>query len=103
MSNDLKTAALIDKGNRKKPIYYAMKTMVSKIDYFSSLEKITVGQYKFTIGEKTVYVLWSDTPIAPEIPKELQDKVVTVTDMGGNVETKYGREINLTPDPVFVE
>lgn len=102
VSEDLRYAALIEDG-RKKPGYYAMQTMASKIDYFSKVENLAQGQYKFTVGDKTVYVLWSDKEIAPEIPQELQGKAVTVTDMGGNVSTKYGQEINLTRDPVFVE
>ncbi|MEW6407610.1 MAG: endo-1,4-beta-xylanase [Patescibacteria group bacterium] len=99
---NLRYAALIEDG-RKKPGYYAMQTMVSKIDYFSKVENLAEGQYKFTISDRTVYVLWSDQEIAPEIPQELQNKVVTITDMGGNVSTKYGQEINLTANPVFVE
>lgn len=99
---NLRYAALIEDG-RKKPAYYAIQTMVSKIDYFSRVENLTEGQYKFTIGDRTVYVLWSDKDVAPTVPEELQNALVTVTDMGGNVSTKYGNEINITRNPVFVE
>jgi hypothetical protein len=102
VSDNLKYSALIEDG-RKKPSYYAMRTLASKIDYFSKIESIAEGYYRFTVGNRIVYVLWSDKEIAPEIPKELQNEVVTVTDMAGNTETKNGNEINVTRNPVFVE
>lgn len=101
-SESLNNGALIDTDSRKKPAYYAMVTMVSKIDYFSSVEKIAEGQYKFSKGEGRVYVLWQEDGVSG-IPLELQNRIVNVTDMAGNVSTKYGYEINLTSNPVFVE
>lgn len=101
LPENLRYAALIEDG-RLKPAYYAMKTMANKIDWFSKIEKIAQGQYKFTIGPRTVYILWQETE-TPEIPNELKGKTVIVTDMGGNVETKKGEEININPDPLFVE
>jgi hypothetical protein len=47
---------------RQKP-FYAYKTLVDKIDYYNSVQKLGEGQYRFTMGERTVYVLWGSLPL----------------------------------------
>ena len=75
-----------------------LKTIDSKIGGFSRAEKITGGQYKFTIGNKTVYALWSGT-----LPNEISGQV-KVTDIKGQEQIIDAAEIKLSADrPVFVE
>ena len=75
-----------------------LKTIASKIGGFSKVEKIAVGQYKFTVSGKTVYILWSGT-----LPKEISGKV-KVTDTQGQGQTVDAAGIKLSADqPVFIE
>lgn len=62
------------------------------------VEKIADGQYKFTVGSKTVYALWSGT-----LPPEISDSV-KVTDMEGQEHTMDATNIKLgTDQPVLVD
>ena len=63
---DLVNMALIENG-RKKPIYYAMRTMVEKLDCFISAQKLSSGQYKFIADNRPVYVLWGSESVPSEI------------------------------------
>lgn len=47
-------------GIQKKPAYYTYKVLIQKLGGFSVVQKIADGQYKFTIDNKPVFVLWSD-------------------------------------------
>ena len=78
--------------------FYALRTMMQKVGLFESIEKISAGQYRFTIGEKSVYILWG-----PErIPADLTGKVV-VTDIMGKEQEKETSELTLSDMPVFIE
>ncbi len=75
-----------------------LKTISAKIGGFSKAEKISEGQYKFTVSNKSVYALWNGT-----LPKELSGQV-NVTDFEGREKTVDAAQIELHPDqPVFVE
>ena len=42
--------------------YMIYKTMIDKVDYFSSITKLAEGQYKYTFSDKgPVYILWCDS------------------------------------------
>jgi len=51
----------------KRKVYYAIKKLIEKIDYFTSVSTAsshngsTVFAFKFTVKEKPVYVLWATT------------------------------------------
>ena len=82
-----------------KEAYETYKTMISKIDYFTSITKLTQGQYKYTFADKDpVYILWCD-----EEPCTLDNEVPTtdirITDYQGNTQT----DMTLTYSPIFVE
>jgi len=75
-----------------------LKAIDSKIGGFSKAEKIADGQYKFTVGDKTIYALWSGTP-----PKEISGKV-KVTDIKGQEQIVDASAVKLSADqPVFLE
>ncbi len=75
-----------------------LKTIASKIGGFSEVKKIADSQYKFTIGDKTVYTLWSGT-----LPNEISGRV-KLTDMKGQERLMNATEIKLKTDqPVFIE
>jgi len=70
----------------------------SKISGFSKVEKIASGQYKFTVGNKTIYALWSET-----LPNEISGQV-RVTDMKGEESLINAARIKLSADqPIFIE
>ncbi len=89
--------ALIENG-RKKPTYYAMRTMVEKLDYFTSAQKLSSGQYKFIVNNRPVYVLWG----AGSVPSEITG-TVTVTDIYGSETLLDASQITLSDSPIFVE
>jgi hypothetical protein len=75
-----------------------LKTIDSKISGFSKVEKIADGQYKFTVGNKTIYALWSGA-----LPSEISGKV-KVTDLKGQEQTLDAMAVKFSADqPVLVE
>lgn len=75
-----------------------LKTIDSKIGGFSKAEKITDGQYKFTVNGKIVYALWSGT-----LPNEISGQI-KVTDINGQERFVDATEIKLnTNQPVLIE
>ncbi len=91
-------AALITQWGQKNPIYYSFKTLVEKIDYFESVEQLAENQYKFTVADKSVYVLWGSGTIPSEITG-----LVKVTDIKGDEKEIDALSIALTESPIFVE
>ena len=77
--------------------YYVNKLMEAKLGRMSGAVKLGVGQYRFTVDERPVYVLWKG------VPEELRGKV-TATDMFGAERTVEATD--LAPDaaaPLIVE
>ena len=75
-----------------------LKTIATKINGFSKVEKIADSQYKFTAGNKIIYALWSGT-----LPSEISGKV-KVTDLKGQEQTMDAVNLKLSPDqPVLIE
>ena len=75
-----------------------LKMIDSKISGFSKVEKIASGQYKFTIGSKNIYALWSGT-----LPNEISGQI-RVTDIEGQERLTDVAGIKLSADqPVFIE
>jgi hypothetical protein len=93
-----KQAALIDENGKIRPAYYALKTLIQKLDKFTSAEKLAEGQYKFIVEGKGVYVLWG----SGKIPKEITGEVL-VTDIYGKTTRISCSAISLTESPIFVE
>lgn len=96
--NNFGESALIVDG-RKKPLYYALRTLVKKVENFSRLTKIVENQYRFKVKNKFVYVLWGHGVI----PAALMDKTLKVTDILGNKSTLIGEDITLTEEPIYLE
>jgi hypothetical protein len=91
-------SALIDAGGKKRPAYYALETLIKKIDCFTSVEKLAEGQYKFVAENKPVYVLWGAGSLPPEI-----SGTVKVTDISGNEQQMDVSQITLNDSPIYVE
>jgi len=91
---------LVDHGKKTDP-YYAYKTLISKLEGFSSVQKLSEGQYKFMVNNKPVYVLWSDTGKG-KVPDEISG-TVKVTGYLGNEQVMQASAIKLNESPVFVE
>jgi hypothetical protein len=81
--------------------YFTYQLMTSKLAGFTSAEKITDTQYRFSVKNKEVYVLWCDSGTCT-IPSEISGSV-TVTDYLGNKETKDASEVIIDERPIFVE
>jgi len=83
---------------RKQKLFYAFKTMAARIDYFDSVQQLADCQYRFLVGDRTVYVLWGDQPPAVEISGR-----VRLTDIYGAQVELDAADIKLTETPVYVE
>ena len=94
----LKDRALIDVNGTKRPGYYALTTLVNKIDHFNTVEVIATNQYKFNLPGKYVYVLWG----TGNFPSEISGEVI-VTDVIGNISTKDASQISLSESPIYIE
>lgn len=72
----------------------------SSVDNSSDDEGVTsqVGQYKFSNGKKSIYVLWGKA----DLPKEIIG-TISVTDIYGNAREIEASSLTLDDSPVFVE
>ena len=77
---------------------YAFRTIVAKIDCFTSAKKISKSQYKFIVDGNPVYVLLGSGSIPDEITGS-----VKVTDIYGNETQMDASELELDNSPIFVE
>jgi hypothetical protein len=77
--------------------FYVNKLVQSKLGGFTSAVKVAEGQYRFRVGERDVYVLWSG------VPSSLSGRV-TATDFYGNATTTDASLIAPSESsPLFVE
>jgi hypothetical protein len=81
-----------------RPAYYVLKSLIAKLDKFTSAEKLAEGQYKFMVEGKAIYVLWG----SGEIPEEITGEVL-VTDIYGEETRTDSSVIKLTESPIFIE
>lgn len=97
--NDIIGSSMAFNTNNQPRLFLATLKMIdSKISGFSKVEKIADGQYKFIVGDKTVYALWSGT-----LPNEISGQV-KVTNIRGQEQTVDTTTIKLSADqPVFLE
>ena len=91
-------AALVTSDGRKKPAWYALHTLVQKLDGFTTVETLAYGQYKFTVDGRAVYVLWGSGSLPEEISGRVQ-----VTTYTGDTSSMNARDITLSDDPIVVE
>jgi hypothetical protein len=96
--DEFQQVALVSANGEERPAYHALKTMISKLDGFTSGEKLAEGQYKFMVEGEAIYVLWGSGKIPEEIAGE-----VLVTDIYGKETSADASTINLTESPIFVE
>ena len=95
-------AGLLTKEYERKPAFNSYKTMINKVDHFTSITQLAEGQYKYSFSNKNpVYVLWCDTGTC-SLPSEISG-IVKFTDYLGNEETKQASQIVLSGSPIFVE
>jgi hypothetical protein len=96
--------SIMESSLKSKPgmenMYTAFQTMIGNIDYFTSVEKLKDGQYKFTVNGSSVYVLWGS--------EELNDTnmvmgQITIEDISGNIQISTWNDLILTDSPVFVK
>lgn len=90
--------AWLIKDLEKQETYQAFKTMASKIDYFSSVEKLGERQYKFVVNNNPVYVLWG----TGNVPTEIRG-MIKVTDIHGSEMLLDASQITLSDSQIFIE
>ncbi len=90
-------AALIDGAGRRRPAYYAMKTMISQLKAFESVKVLTPGAYKFNTPGRPTYVLWGSGAAPSEIAG-----VVKIVGIDGIPVIRSASSIALSRDPIFV-
>ena len=93
-----KNAALVDPDGRKRPAWYALYTLIQKLDGFSRVETLAYGQYKFMVNGRPVYVLWG----SGDLPEEISGQVRVTTYTGEEYEAQAS-QLSLGDDPIFVE
>jgi hypothetical protein len=91
-------SALVDASGEKRPAYYALETLIEKLDKFTSAEKLAEGEYKFMVAGEAIYVLWG----SGEIPGEITGEVL-LTDIYGEETRTDSSAIKLTESPIFVK
>jgi len=75
-----------------------LKTINQKLAGFSKVEKIVDGQYRFTIGNKIIYAIWSGS-----LPSAINGQV-KVIDLTGGEKSMNAQEIKFpNQNPVLVE
>lgn len=89
--------SLILNGKRQAP-YHAYATMAEKLDGFTEAERLGEGRYRFTVENRSVYVLWNDAAV----PAELSGPI-TVTEVDGTETETTAEELEVGEGPVFVE
>ncbi|MCK4364962.1 MAG: hypothetical protein KAW45_02820 [Thermoplasmatales archaeon] len=82
----------------KESIYNALQTIVDKLDYFDNIEKLGAGQYKFTLENNVVYILWGENNIPEEITGQIK-----MTDVSGSETILNTEDLSLSDSPVFIE
>ena len=78
--------------------YLILQLLVDKIDYFNSVEKLDIGQCKFTMEDNVVYVLWGEKNIPEEIIGQIK-----MTDVEGSETILNITDLSLSDSPVFIE
>ncbi len=110
----LRWSCLIDEKGVKRPSFYAYKTLISKIDYFTDVEVLSLGRidvkgpgmshteglfaFKFIVDGRPVYALWGEG----EPPSEIKG-LVKVTTMLGEESIMDISEVEVGPDPIYIE
>lgn len=93
---DPETSLITPRG--KQAPYHAYAAMVEKLDGFTEAERLGESQYRFTLEDREVYVLWKDA----DVPTELSGPV-TVTEVDGTERGTTAEELEVGEGPVFVE
>lgn len=82
----------------KENTYNAIQTIVNKIDYFNTVEKLDDYHFKFTLENNVVYVLWGEN----DMPEEITGQV-KMTDVSGSETVLNSAGIVISESPVFIE
>lgn len=96
--NPIGASAMFDFSGQSRLFLETLKMIGSKISGFSKVEKIAEGQYKFTVGDKTIYAMWSGI-----IPSKISGNV-KVINIKRQEQIIAATKIKLSADqPVFIE
>jgi hypothetical protein len=83
------SGALFHDGRQPRAFVATLQLLAEQLEGYSSVTKVTTGQYTFRVGDATVYALWSkDAPAALQ-----QAAAVTVYNMAGEASTVAGDDL----------
>jgi len=103
-------SALIKDNGDKSPLFYAHLTVANMLGELSDSDEVEIlkekvgdwsiedGQYRFNINGKTIYALWGNGSLPPEINGE-----VKVTEISGVSRVIDSATLKLNDSPIFVE
>jgi len=81
-----------------RPAYSVLKSLIAKLDRFTSAEELAEGQYRFMVEGRAIYVLWG----SGKIPEEIRGEVLVIDIYGKETRTD-SLAIKLTESPIFIE
>ncbi len=100
-----KHMGLLDASGRRKPAFFSFKTMVSKIDGFTAIERVSLATDVFAFRIKKpsqeIYVLWSEKERFIDLP--IKSTKIKVTDISGSTMTTSPFRFHISTSPVFLE
>jgi len=87
------------------PAFKSYQVMVEKLDGFNKVEQLTgypvENIYKFTIKNKSVYVIWTDKTTKIDLTSELKDQI-TITGVDGSSTKQKSSTISIGESPIYV-
>ncbi len=91
-------SAIYNNQGQSRLFLKTLQAIDAEIGGFNNVEKISDGQYKFIVSDKTIYALWAGT-----LPSEITGQV-KMTDITGKKQLIDATSIKLNADqPVFIE
>lgn len=97
-NQNIGASAIYNLQGQSRQFLKTLKTIATKLQGFNKATKIVDSQYKFSVGNKTIYALWSDG-----LPPEINGQV-RVINIYGEEQLMNARDIKFsTEEPILIE
>lgn len=91
---------LLNEDNSKKTAFETYDLIIEKLNYFTTIEKLAEGQYRYSFEDKdSVYVLWCEETYCATRHENIPTENIKITDYLGNPQSEF----TLSESPIFVE
>ncbi|MFH1107290.1 MAG: beta-galactosidase [Candidatus Micrarchaeota archaeon] len=97
-SAPLQSEALAKSDGARRPAFSAFRALAGKLDYFTRVNRISEGRYRFTVGNATIFVLWGEGPLPADLPSD-----IVVTDHLGRASAAKASGLKLSSAPFLAE